>query len=179
MPEGARSPTMPDGFTSVIALSTNKRINVQVAAREKRIIAVCARHAACCLGPLVGLGKVVASGSSAFPAPRSCASGRSPLRHGDFAPACSEPFDLLQLHPIPWRIADHGVKPAGQPVVLPIRPHAGESDLPIQETFFGDKLAGLGEDFGEARRFRTAITRSFRLPMRDPHRIAKLPVKNA
>jgi hypothetical protein len=71
------------------------------------------------------------------------------LRHGDFAPARGEPFDLLQLHPIPRRIADHGVKSAGQPFVFPIRPHAGETHLPIQEAFFINQLAGLGKDFSE------------------------------
>ena len=69
------------------------------------------------------------------------------LRHGDFAPACGEPFDLLQLHPIPRRIADHGVKPAGQPFAFPIRPHAGERHLPVQEAFFINQFSGLGKNF--------------------------------
>ena len=70
-------------------------------------------------------------------------SGRT-LGHGDFAAPRREPLDLLQLHPVPGRIADHSVETAGQPGAFPLRPHTGKSHLPIEEAFVVEELLCFG-----------------------------------
>jgi hypothetical protein len=44
----------------------------------------------------------------------------------------------LQFDAVPRRVADDRIKAAIELVAFPIGPDAGESDLPIQEAFFGD-----------------------------------------
>ena len=54
---------------------------------------------------------------------------------GDLRTACGKPLHLLQLHPVPGRVADYGVEAAGPFGRIPIRPHAGEGDLPVEKSF--------------------------------------------
>ena len=68
---------------------------------------------------------------------------------GDLAPACGKPLYLLQLHPVPGRVADHGVEAAGGARALPIRPDAGEGRLPVEEAFprSGEQANGFAEEW--------------------------------
>jgi len=63
------------------------------------------------------------------------------LRRRNFRAAGGEPFHLLQLYPVPRRIADHGIEPTFALGAGPIVPHTGKSDLPVKETLFLDKRA--------------------------------------
>ena len=126
-------------------------VEVHVAAGEQRVIAAGPRHAGPVRRPGAG--------------PREIAGERipGPFQRGDQAPAVGgargvrdlgpagrEPFDLLQLHPVPGRVADHGVEAALGRVALPLRPDAGEGDLPVQEALLGGERPRLGEEAGEA-----------------------------
>ena len=73
-----------------------------------------------------------------------CASGQ-----GDLAPPRCEPLDLLQLHPVPGWITDHGIEPAMDPVAFPLRPHTGKSHLPIEEAFVVEELPCLVKQSGK------------------------------
>ncbi len=104
---------------------------------------------------------------------------------GDRRHAGGEPFDLLQFHPVPRRVADHRIEAAGRRGAAPIGPHAGERRLPVKKATFGGKRAGLGDkgvggrlDFGrlEALRPRRAAPPlrwlAARFARRDVHRVA-------
>ena len=94
---------------------------------------------------------------------RSAARGR----HGDLAPVGREPFDLLELHPVPGRVADHGVEAAGQLRSFPVRPHAGECHLPVQETLTGYQSQGIHQ------KGKVGIRRISLLPLGDVDLIAE------
>src|SRR5205807_9729833 len=66
--------------------------------------------------------------------------------------------------------------PAGKFLTFPIRPHAGERHLPVQEPFFGDELARPGEYLCKPCRLRPSF-HDLRRSERNLHRIAKLPVE--
>src|SRR6266478_6307810 len=131
MPEGVRRPTMPSGLTSAIARSTNSEYMFMSPPGKQRIVAGASGHAECRLGARLGLCIV----------PREWIAvrlqvGDHPLavggllRHRDVSPAGGEPFDLLQLDPVPRGIADDRVEPARQLRGFPDRPHPREGDLP-------------------------------------------------
>ena len=100
------------------------------------IVAAGAGHADCGRGALIGFGEVAGKRVSSFlqigdhAVAVGCARGQ-----GDLTPPRREPLDLLHLHPVPGRIADHGVEAAVQSGAFPVRPHAGESHLPIEKAF--------------------------------------------
>jgi len=60
-----------------------------------------------------------------------------------FGPACRPPLNLLEFDPVPRRIADHGIKPAGQFRAFPIRPHTGERHLPMSMPIFSPVLSTI------------------------------------
>ena len=70
--------------------------------------------------------------SLAQPADGGVPSGRG-RGEGDLPSTGRKPLHLLQLDPVPGRIADHRVETAFGPAVLPVLPHAGEGRLPMQE----------------------------------------------
>ena len=89
-------------------------VEVHVATGQQRIVAAVARHADRSHSALTGFGEVAGKrvsgllqiGDHAF------AVGGA-WGQGDLAAPRREPLDLLQLHPVPRRIADHGVETAG------------------------------------------------------------------
>ena len=119
-------------------------IQVDIAATEQRIMAALARRAQRIRRALVRFLIITEKRVALFfqrlyhfrPVGRA-------LRLGNFGTPCRKPFDLLQLYPVPWRIADNGIKAAFALCAAPMVPNAGKGDLPIQETLFGDQLPGL------------------------------------
>ena len=79
----------------------------------------------------------------------------------------AKPFDLLELHPVPGRVADHGVEAAGQLRSFPVRPHAGECHLPVQETLTGYQSQGIHQ------KGKVGIRRISLLPLGDVDLIAE------
>src|SRR5690606_7726879 len=71
------------------------------------------------------------------------------LSERDFTPASGEPFDLLQLDPIPWWIAHNGIEPANKSICFPAGPNAGEGDLPVQEPLLLDQFPRVTQDAPE------------------------------
>ena len=63
--------------------------------------------------------------------------------------ARGEPLDLLKLDPVPRRVADNCVEPTIQQVIFPIGPDTRESDLPIEEVFFGNQSSCFFEYFSK------------------------------
>src|SRR5689334_11947311 len=61
-----------------------------------------------------------------------------------------KPFYLLQLDPVPRRIADNGIKTAREFSFLPIGPDTRECDLPRQEALFRNEGASSAKDASEA-----------------------------
>ena len=144
-------------------------VEVHVAAGEQRVIAAGSRHAGPVRRPRAGP-REIADERGLRPA------GLRPLQRGDHAPALGgalragdlraagrEPLDLLQLHPVPGRVADHGVEAALRFGALPARPDAGEGDLPVQEALLGGQRPRLAQQFDEAPAlgaFRQRVRRS-------------------
>ena len=78
--------------------------------------------------------------------------------------------------PVPGRVPDHGIEAATQLGLLPVRPNAGERDLPIQETFGLDEFPSPPEKAGETHRhFRFCQNRGATLSNVD--RIAERPIQ--
>ena len=59
---------------------------------------------------------------------------------GNLTAPCREPLNWLNSHPVPRRIADHGVESAMELVAFPLRPHARKRHLPIEEAFVVEDL---------------------------------------
>ena len=61
----------------------------------------------------------------------------------DLGDARGEPLDLLQLHAVPGRVADHCVEAAGWLAVFPIVQYARKRGFPMQKTAFGGEERAL------------------------------------
>ena len=125
-------------------------VEVDVASGQEGIVAAVASHADRGRCALTGFLEVTSKRVSGLlqVGDHAFAVGRT-LGHGDFAALRREPLDLLQLHPVPGRIADHSVEAAGQPGAFPLRPHTGKSHLPIEEAFVVEKLLCFVEQSGK------------------------------
>ena len=109
-----------------------ERIEVYVAAGQQGIISAGSRHAGCSHRTVAGRCEVMCQRIANLLkiGDHALAVGRA-LGQGDLAPPRCEPLDLLQLHPVPGWITDHGIEPAMDPVAFPLRPHARKHHLPI------------------------------------------------
>src|ERR1035437_7975855 len=131
-----------------------QRVEVHVTTGEQWIVAAGARHAHSGLGALlclgVGAGEWVAG---CFEGGDHALAVGGALREGNLAAADWETFKPLQLHTVPWRVADDGIEPARKRGALPIRPHTGKGDLPVEEALLGDQFAYLAKHLSQATRF--------------------------
>ncbi|MDG4560625.1 MAG: hypothetical protein P9E88_04960, partial [Candidatus Competibacter sp.] len=62
---------------------------------------------------------------------------------GDVRPARGEPFDFLEFHPVPRRIADDGIETALRLTAFQMTPNRGKGNGPGQETLLLGPFAGL------------------------------------
>ena len=139
-------------------------VQVEVAAAEQRIVAAAPRHAQGGVDALVGGLEGRAQGVAGVLQflDHALAVGGA-LRQGDGRPSRREPLHLLHLHALPRRVAHQGVKAAAAPAVfrrlavLPIRPQAGEGQLPVQEALLRGQLASLCQQVAEAGRRRRIL----------------------
>jgi hypothetical protein len=122
-----------------------KRIQICVAGREQRVIPARSGKAAGRLGPvrrhhIIGV-KWIARRLGGIDEDQAT---RGRLRPRDLRLARSPPFDLLQLEPVPGRVADQGVEATRQAVIFSIRPDARKGNLPVEKVLFVQERPGFG-----------------------------------
>ena len=150
-----------------------QRVEVDVAAGQQRVDAASAGDAGGGLGALRRVAVLVRQRVAGLLQGRDHppAVGRARLPR-DLRTPSGEPLDLLQLHAVPGRIADHGVEAATPRGGVPVGPHAGERGLPVEEALFGRDRARIVEETDEAFVEGRGAGHDG-LPGRDAHRVAE------
>ena len=96
-----------------------KAVEIDVAAREQRIVAALAGNACCGFGRLDCFEIVrVQRVALLFQPFNHTFSVGGAGRLSDLWPALGEPLHFLQLHAVPRRISDHGIKPASDRIEM-------------------------------------------------------------
>ena len=116
-------------------------VEVHVAAGQPGIVAARARHPEGGIGPLVRPLEVGGERiSAAAQRPDHALAVRGALGVGDLRAAGGEPLHLLELHPVPGRVADDRVEAPVPLDRIPIRPDARKGDLPVEEPLLRDEI---------------------------------------
>ena len=149
---GGEQPHQAAGLGQAHGPLHEERIEVDVAAAQQGVVAAAAHQLGERLRLLLGRVELGRQRVARLPQPLDAGppgGGRRSV--GERGRTRREPLHLLQLDPVPGRIADHGVEAAPRLVVLPPLPDPREGRFPVQEAFPAGDGVGAAPQLLEGR----------------------------